>query len=108
MSARTCAGDFTIHRRRMTPLMGWSGRRHQFVGASPKNPCRCIWTFSLAQSWRARTVVGGGSRRGADAVAQPGDADHLGAMLAAEEGALLLEPVADDAVPQFSHFGASA
>jgi hypothetical protein len=31
------------------------------------------------------------SRRGADAVAQPGDSDHLGAMLAAEEGAIYAE-----------------
>jgi hypothetical protein len=37
------------------------------------------------------------SRRGADAIAQAGHADHLGAVLAAEEGALLLEPVAHDA-----------
>jgi hypothetical protein len=37
------------------------------------------------------------SRSGADAVAQPGDAGALRAMLAAEEGALLLEPVAENA-----------
>jgi hypothetical protein len=37
------------------------------------------------------------SRRGANAVAQPGDANHLGAMLAAEEGAILLQPMPDDA-----------
>src|SRR5262249_17886579 len=35
--------------------------------------------------------------RGADAVAQAGDAGHLGAMLAAEESPFLLEPVAHDA-----------
>jgi len=35
--------------------------------------------------------------RGADAVAQAGDAGPLGAMLAAEERPFLLEPVADDA-----------
>src|SRR5215475_3159963 len=37
------------------------------------------------------------SRRRADAIAQAGCANGLGAMLAAEEGAVLLEPVADDA-----------
>src|SRR5437764_13447381 len=37
------------------------------------------------------------SRGGADAVAQPSDAGALRAMLAAEEGALLLEPAAENA-----------
>src|SRR5215831_20368444 len=37
------------------------------------------------------------SRRRADAIAQAGYANGLGAMLAAEEGAVLLESVADDA-----------
>src|SRR5262245_18582421 len=37
------------------------------------------------------------SRRRADAIAQAGYANGLGAVLAAEEGAVLLEPVADDA-----------
>src|SRR5215510_2275271 len=37
------------------------------------------------------------SRRPADAIGQAGDANGLGAMLAAKEGAVLLEPVADDA-----------
>jgi len=36
------------------------------------------------------------SRRSADAVTQAGDASLLGAMLTAEESALLLEPVTDD------------
>jgi hypothetical protein len=39
----------------------------------------------------------GALRRRADAIAQAGDADHLGAMLAAEECAVLFQPVADDA-----------
>ena len=37
------------------------------------------------------------SGRRADAVAQSGDADHLGAVLAAEERAVLFESVTDDA-----------
>src|SRR5947208_14939032 len=37
------------------------------------------------------------SRGGTHAVAQPSDASALRAMLAAEEGALLLEPVAENA-----------
>src|SRR5215831_6502316 len=48
--------------------------------------------------WR-RLFAGPGSRsrRRADAVAQAGYANGLGAMLAAEEGAVLFESVADDA-----------
>src|SRR3954463_9701982 len=37
------------------------------------------------------------SGRRADAVAQSGDADHLGAVFATEEGAVLFESVTDDA-----------
>src|SRR5262245_23950317 len=81
-----CGAVFVAALARNPRPQGGEGSGGPQAGRGPKRPAR--------QQGRAHYS---GGALAADAVAQAGDASHLRAMLAAEEGAVLLQPVADDA-----------